>query len=278
LNPFIRKVILVLLGMAITGMFASSVAGLVQIPFLKLLEYATYDARVRLTGDDLQDPRVVIIDIDEKSLAAEGRWPWRRDKIGRLVEQLVGTYGAEVVAFDMVFAERDENFSLDQLRELARENGDLDLIEGIDRYEPGLDRDSLFANSIAESGRVVLGTSFTIVRAKPVLSAVCPHRCSRRKPNCRLHPRHPGNGFRGQPVHYCRKAPSARAFSPTRWWTTMACTGAFRWLPSTRADCMRRSPWQRYNPISGSTRSPCWRQAARISATTRRWRHSSLPG
>ena len=31
-----------------------------------------------------KDPRIVIVDIDEKSLNAEGRWPWSRDILARL--------------------------------------------------------------------------------------------------------------------------------------------------------------------------------------------------
>ena len=68
-------------------------------------------ARLRLIAfDTLQQlqPRaadrvslVRIIDIDERSLAVIGAWPWRRDVLARLVDQLFA-HGASVVAFDFV--------------------------------------------------------------------------------------------------------------------------------------------------------------------------------
>jgi adenylate cyclase len=50
--------------------------------------------------------RVAIVDIDERSIAKVGQWPWRRDVIARLIAQL-RQLGAAVVAFDVVFAEPD---------------------------------------------------------------------------------------------------------------------------------------------------------------------------
>ncbi len=155
-----RKIVLALLGLALTALFALGVVGVVQVPFLQLLEYATYDARVRLTASDDVDPRVIIIDVDEKSLASQGRWPWRRDVIARLLERLVFDYQVEVVGFDMVFPEKERNFAIDQLRELAIANDDERILEGIDAYEMRLDRDAIFARSIAETGRTVLGYFF----------------------------------------------------------------------------------------------------------------------
>jgi adenylate cyclase len=68
-------------------------------------------ARVRLVAfDTLQQlqPRAIdaaypvrIIDVDERSLAALGAWPWRREVLARLSERLL-TLGAKVVAFDFV--------------------------------------------------------------------------------------------------------------------------------------------------------------------------------
>lgn len=155
-----RKIILALLGLAITATFALGVIGVIRLPFLQILEFASYDARVRLTASGQQDPRVLIIDIDERSVAAQGRWPWRRDVIARLVDQLVNEYRVEVVAFDMVFPEKERNFSIDQLRELAAARGDAALLDRLDAYEGQLDRDAVFADSIADTGRVVLGFFF----------------------------------------------------------------------------------------------------------------------
>ena len=40
------------------------------------------------------DERIVIVDIDEKSLAEIGRWPWSRNRLGDLVNELFKWDGA----------------------------------------------------------------------------------------------------------------------------------------------------------------------------------------
>lgn len=49
---------------------------------------------------------VVIIDLDERSLAEVGQWPWSRPVLAQLVQNLF-QLGATVVAFDVVFPESD---------------------------------------------------------------------------------------------------------------------------------------------------------------------------
>src|SRR5260370_11089618 len=49
---------------------------------------------------------VAIVDIDERSLAAIGQWPWPRTVVSDLTARLFGM-GAAVVAFDVIFAEPD---------------------------------------------------------------------------------------------------------------------------------------------------------------------------
>src|SRR5688572_27577279 len=52
---------------------------------LSRLDSASYDTILRWAGTRPPDGRVVIVDVDERSLATVGQWPWRRDLIGRLV-------------------------------------------------------------------------------------------------------------------------------------------------------------------------------------------------
>src|SRR6185312_507520 len=49
---------------------------------------------------------VTIIDIDEKSLAKLGQWPWPRTRLADMITNLTAL-GAAVVGFDIVFAEPD---------------------------------------------------------------------------------------------------------------------------------------------------------------------------
>ena len=52
------------------------------------LDNIFYDARLRAVMPHTRDTRIVIVDIDEKSLAEIGYWPWGRDKLAPLIEEL----------------------------------------------------------------------------------------------------------------------------------------------------------------------------------------------
>ncbi|QWG18004.1 adenylate/guanylate cyclase domain-containing protein [Bradyrhizobium sediminis] len=117
------------------------------------------ELRVR-TFDKFQvlDPRVktarpvTIIDIDEKSLAKFGQWPWPRTRIADLVDKLT-SLGAVVIAFDIVFAERDRlnpGEAADTIRNLDEET------RAKLRALPS--NDQILADAIKRS-RVVLGES-----------------------------------------------------------------------------------------------------------------------
>ena len=120
-----------------------------------------YDLRLLLTMPDTSDDRIVIVEIDEKSLAAEGRWPWPRDKVARLVDQLVDHYGVALVAFDVVFAEPEEASALallDELEDVAA--SDPVLQKRYRQLRPRFDHDDVLAQSL--TGRnVILGVFFT---------------------------------------------------------------------------------------------------------------------
>jgi adenylate cyclase len=70
------------------------------------LDNLSYDVLLRSARTSPPDSRVVIVDVDERSLSTIGQWPWRRDLIGDLIARL-RDMGAKVVALDMVFAEPD---------------------------------------------------------------------------------------------------------------------------------------------------------------------------
>jgi hypothetical protein len=67
---------------------AVAVLSLVRPHFLAAAERATYDALARQDRAHHTDGRVVIVDIDERSLSAVGQWPWRREVLGALVNRI----------------------------------------------------------------------------------------------------------------------------------------------------------------------------------------------
>jgi adenylate cyclase len=78
--------------------------------FLAGPERATSDALLRLARLRPPDGRVAIVDIDERSLAAIGQWPWRRDVLGTLVSR-VRSLGASAVAVDVLLSEAERTDS-----------------------------------------------------------------------------------------------------------------------------------------------------------------------
>lgn len=90
------------------------------IPLIDEVEEYLYGARLRYTMPNTIDERIVILDLDERSLAAEGHWPWQRDKMTDLVNILFDDYEVRVLAFDILFAETNETSALQLTRDLRQ--------------------------------------------------------------------------------------------------------------------------------------------------------------
>ena len=82
--------------------------GLLRISAVQSLENIVYDTKLRLTMPKTLDSRIIIVDIDEKSLAEVGRWPWHRQKLAALTQELLQNQGVSAIGFDLVFAEGDD--------------------------------------------------------------------------------------------------------------------------------------------------------------------------
>ena len=116
--------------------------------FFSGLESRVYDTLVRSSRTRPPSGRVVIVDVDERSLSTVGQWPWRRDLIATLIGKL-RDLGASTIALDIVFAEPE-------------------------RYDgAALSPDVVLADALG-GGRVVLGYALTFDgTAAP--STACPH-------------------------------------------------------------------------------------------------------
>ena len=73
---------------------------------LEVLRLKTFDTFQRLLPNDNPARPVVIVDIDEESLAAKGQWPWPRTLIAEMVDNMRQA-GAVAVGMDIIFAEQD---------------------------------------------------------------------------------------------------------------------------------------------------------------------------
>ncbi len=146
-----------------------------QLPVVSRIEHAVQDyALTTLRGPRPPSGDVIIIAIDERSIEAEGVWPWSRARMARLVDSLAAA-GVKGAAFDMIWSDADVQGS--RLAEVARQvkqaralaAGDdaarLDKIwktsQGSDpTVPPDVDPTSLLADAIEKAHIVTVGFMF----------------------------------------------------------------------------------------------------------------------
>jgi len=153
------------------GVYAFTFVGdrpTVLFSFVNRLELNALDLRFRLRPDSYKrpDPRIVIVDIDQRSQEVLGRWPFSRTYFARMLDALRED-GAKVAAFDVTFSKPDETAApIRELRETIAErqkNGgqtDPRVIADLDRLSKEYDGDEQFARAIERFGNVVLGNFF----------------------------------------------------------------------------------------------------------------------
>lgn len=157
-----KHALLIGLGLLAMLLFVGDAAGLYRLDFVKAFDAKLYDYRMLLSLSHSTDDRIVILDIDEKSLKQEGRWPWGRDKLAALMDDLFDHYGVVTVGFDVVFAEPDTSSGLNVLQELGRKQfKDVAQFHSVlNQLRPQLEYDALFAEKLKQRN-VVLGYYFS---------------------------------------------------------------------------------------------------------------------
>jgi adenylate cyclase len=136
--------------------------------FINRLELDALDFRFRIRPDRYQhpDPRIIIVDIDQRSQEVLGRWPFSRTHFAQMLDALRED-GAKVAAFDITFSKPDETAA--PIRELKRsvterqkQGGQTDprVIADLNRLAKEYDGDEQFARAIERFGNVVLGNFF----------------------------------------------------------------------------------------------------------------------
>jgi adenylate cyclase len=154
---------LVFLCGVIPALLASALA-IYRPALLASLDDTVYDHLLRWTHTRPPDSRVVIVDVDERSLSLIGQWPWRRDVIARLLTRL-RDMGSSMIALDVMFAEPDRN-DLPQARVALASEGFVPLNAG---GQPA--PDAALAESLRQ-GHVLLGYAMTF-DPKPGVRTAC---------------------------------------------------------------------------------------------------------
>lgn len=135
---------------------------IIQPATLRFLDYRIYDVLLRRQHTDKTSGVPVIVDIDEKSLAELGQWPWPRYRVALLLEKIRAA-GALAVGMDVVLAEADRTSPALLKRQMKKE---LMLDVDFQGLPKGLeDNDALLAN-VLNGKPYVLGFYFSFSRAE----------------------------------------------------------------------------------------------------------------
>jgi len=136
-------------GLLAFAIFISFLPILNPLQIFSSLQNYSFDTFQRILPREVypEDP-VVIIDIDDRSLAEIGQWPWSRNQLANLTNQ---TYAAAALGFDIVFAEPDRTNPKNLI-------ASYDLNEELTKELVALpSNDELFAEAIQNHGTVILG-------------------------------------------------------------------------------------------------------------------------
>jgi adenylate cyclase len=122
------------------------------------LDNLAYDMQLRAqvyTHKPLVNPDVVIIDIDDKSLHAEGRWPWPRNLIADLLNRMQEE-GVVVAAFDMMFPETEVNIVDSINAEIQKRNLENPAVQAVlDQIKPDLNNDAKLVTGLENKDEVL---------------------------------------------------------------------------------------------------------------------------
>lgn len=148
------KGLLVVTGIAFTLLMAGLFV--YKPPFLKIMDLKVYDTMFQSIYSDQVTEAVVIVDLDEKSLADFGQWPWPRYRVALMLEK-IRRAGAVSIGLDMVFAEEDRT-SPRIIRDRLKEELGVEI--GFAGLPRGLEDNDLILADILKGGPFVLGYYF----------------------------------------------------------------------------------------------------------------------
>jgi len=106
-----------------------------------------------------ENPKVVIIDIDERSVQTEGRWPWPRDKMADLLNKLKQE-GVVTIGMDIVMSEAEINYALGLKDKLQQTTSPVvadekQLLLTLNKIAPHVDNDKTFVHQLVDHNTVL---------------------------------------------------------------------------------------------------------------------------
>jgi len=202
--------------------------GAIHLGVLQRLDDIIYDARLRATMPNTMDNRIVIVDLDEKSLGVVGRWPWSRNRLAEMMDILFDQQHIALLGFDVVFAEPDDSSGLSQLNKLARNElkDQVGFSERLQKLQESLDFDGRFAKAL-ENRPIVMGFYLTGDRGGNVSGVLPEPVFSKSELRGRAIHSDPWSGYGSNIPTLAKAAPVAGFFN----YTTIEGDGVVRAIP-----------------------------------------------
>ena len=149
-------------------------------PFFEELESRLYEAGTFFMGTDERNAdKIILIDIDEKSMKEFGPWPWPRKIIADMIERLSDT-GVKVIGLNLPLYERDNNTGLKEINSFhekyriyppADKDPDLKnwVLDNLAEMEKRLDNDRILIDSLKQAKNVILPLAVSPSKSVPVI-------------------------------------------------------------------------------------------------------------
>ena len=118
----------------------------------KIFDYKVYDFMSSTISKDATDSsRVVVIDIDDKSLNVLGQWPWPRVLMSEIIDK-IDSYNPSAIGLDLIFPEKDRTSPL-EINSFYKRYYNIDVkVSGLPDVLQ--DNDDIFAQSLKRSNSV----------------------------------------------------------------------------------------------------------------------------
>jgi len=123
--------------------------------FIQSVDNRATDWMFQFRGQKKTTGRVVIVDIDEKSLGEIGQWPWPRNRVAELLKK-ISACEPTIVGLDIFFPEKDRTSPRNYVEMFREATG-----QQIELPDTVLDYDVLLGETVAELP-VILGYMFVV--------------------------------------------------------------------------------------------------------------------
>ncbi|HEY8244277.1 MAG TPA: CHASE2 domain-containing protein, partial [Casimicrobiaceae bacterium] len=141
------------IGLAVLGVLALVLWA--QPPFVTRQQLQWFDASQRLMPRTVKSTPAVVVDIDQRSMAALGQWPWPRTVLAQLIREIQRAK-PHAIGLDILMSESDRSSPEHWLDTLPTHDSELaQALESLPSHDAELTR------AIAQSRLVVLGMAGT---------------------------------------------------------------------------------------------------------------------